>query len=137
MRNSTVSDIVLMFGKIFVQVSVERGERTAPELMEVDALAQEIEKSEALGTIPEYYLAAENDWRKDLSEADDMYVQDPSKLSNYLNVFRIRMMPVEKKHTLLIQKAQEMIHDEITAIPTLVSNSLSHSYTRCKGQSKG
>jgi hypothetical protein len=104
----------------------EGGDRSDPELLAIDAFKAEMEKRDAANCDLENPSAAtlrilEEDWRSDIKEAEQLYVQNPAKVDDaFLERMRVRYLSTEAKKEKLAELAHQLILDRITAIPAQV-----------------
>ena len=103
----------------------EGGDRSDPELVAIDAFKEKMEKHDAANCDMENSCATivrspEEDWRKHIEEAEQLYVQDPAKVDDFLDKMRIKYLSTEEKREKLAELAHKLVDDRITAIPAQV-----------------
>jgi len=117
------------------------GDRSDPELVKIDAVAQYMEEREKSGHLCESYTSLGHKhsqlnrmssgvgsvvgWQADIKKAEALYVANPAEVSAFVEKMSIKELPMEEKRMLVRQLIHRLIQDDITAIPPLVWQSTS------------
>ena len=103
----------------------EGGDRSDAELVAIDAFKAEMEKCDAANCDLENNAATsripEEDWRNDVKIAEELYVQDPTKVDDdFLERMRVKYLSKQAKKEKLAELAHKLVDRRITAIPAQV-----------------
>ena len=96
------------------------GDRSDPELERIDELKKELLKREEEGHMSEWYMCPEHGWRKDIKQAEDIYVDNPAKVDAFLETIHVKELPTDEKRSRVLELARRLVVSGITATPRLV-----------------
>jgi len=123
------------------KLALASGDRTDPELVKIDAAAQQMEEREKSGHMCGSYTSLGHKgsqlrrissgvgsvvgWRADIKKAEALYIEKPAEVNAFVEKMSIKELPMEEKRKLVRQLIHRLIKDDVTAIPPLVWQSTS------------
>ena len=102
------------------------------QLVAIDEQARELQRREDEGHLSKWYMCEEHGWKSDIKIALEHYVHDRSgrthdqpngeseELKLFMQTIKIKELPSDEKLEKLFDKAEELVKNEITAIPPLI-----------------
>jgi hypothetical protein len=97
---------------------IEEGDRSDPHLIELDQLAAELEELEERGLLNESNF--QPDWRTELGEGEEIYVNSPAGSEIFFKRMNIRKLTQSQRRDRLKDLADQLLKDRITAVPPQV-----------------
>jgi hypothetical protein len=93
------------------------GDRSDPELVQIDLFKEEMEKRDAADCDVETPGAS---ILNDVKEAERLYVQDPTMVDACLERMRLKYLSTESKRAEIAKLAHKLVRDRVTSIPQQV-----------------
>ena len=81
-------------------------------LVELDALAAEIQELEKKGELTGY-----PEWRDDVKQAEKLFLETPDEVPRWLERMRIKRLSKQMKSLKVIELAEKLVKDAIIAVP--------------------
>ena len=81
-------------------------------LVELDALAAEIQQLEKRGELTGY-----PEWRDDVEQAEKLFLETPEQVPGWLERIRIKRLSKQMKSLKVIELAEKLVKDAIIAVP--------------------
>ena len=83
-----------------------------PELVELDALVEDIKKRQSEGMLTGY-----EDWEHDRVQAEHIFLETPEELPSWLDRMRIKRLSKSEKHPRVVDLAERLVKEAIIAVP--------------------
>ena len=96
---------------------IDAGDRSDPQLVELDELEHELSELHQSGALNHY-----PEWKIDLLEAENMYVNNPEAATICMSRIRVKKLTYEQKQEEIVKLAHTLCTTGITAIPAQVWN---------------
>jgi len=97
---------------------IEDGDRRDPRLVELDELAQKLIEMERDDLLKEATFTP--DWRSELGEGEELYVDNPDQFDVFFKRMNIRKQTKAERVTQLKSLAEKLVKDRIIAVPPQV-----------------